>query len=86
MRSGGDDSLIGGFADEQLEPNMNTYQTLRQAIGVARTLSRSAVCTIVVYKVEDNKFITARPEDAVTGLIMGVYRNGYVLGTAVETS
>lgn len=63
---------------------MNTYQTLRQAIGVARTLSRSATCTIVVYKIEDNKFITARPEDTVTGLVMGVYRNGYVVGTAVE--
>lgn len=56
---------------------MNTYQTVSQASGVARTLSRSAACTIVVYQAGGNRFVTARPSDAVSGLVIGIYQNGY---------
>ena len=56
---------------------MNIYKTASQATGVARTLSKSAACTIVVYQAEDNRFVTARPSDAVNGLVIGVFQNGY---------
>ena len=58
---------------------MNTYQTANQATGVARTLSKRAACTIVVYQAGAGKYVTARPTDAVRGLVIGVYRNGYLL-------
>ena len=58
---------------------MNTYQTANQATGVARTLSKSAACTIVVYQAGAGKYVTARPTDAVRGLVIGVYRNGYLM-------
>jgi hypothetical protein len=58
---------------------MNSYKTASQATGVARTLSRSAGCTILVYQAADSRFITARPSDAVSGLVIGVYQNGYKL-------
>jgi hypothetical protein len=60
---------------------MNTYQTANQATGVARTLSKSAACTIVVYQAGAGKYVTARPNDAVRGLVIGVYRNGYLMPT-----
>lgn len=56
---------------------MNSYPTASQATGVARTLSRSAACTIVVYQAGCNSFVTARPSDKVSGLVIGIYQNGY---------
>ncbi|MDM0107904.1 hypothetical protein QTH97_23355 [Variovorax sp. J22R24] len=56
---------------------MNTYQTPSQATGVARTLSKSAQSTIVVYKTAENRFVTASPKDSVRGLVLGAFRNGY---------
>jgi len=61
---------------------MNTYKTASQATGVARTLSRSSACTILVYQVGINRFVTARPNDSVSGLVIGIYRNGYKLQAA----
>ena len=58
---------------------MNTYPTASQATGVARTLSRSSSCTMVVYQAGNGKFVTARPSDTVNGLIIGIYRNGYLV-------
>jgi len=63
---------------------MNTYPTVRQASGVARTLSKFSACTIVVYKTPDAKFITARPNDVVQGEIDSVYRNGYLVPTLLS--
>jgi hypothetical protein len=60
---------------------MNTYQTASQATGVARTLSRHSACTIVIYKMSESQFVTARPSDPMLGSIEGVYRNGYVVPT-----
>jgi hypothetical protein len=57
---------------------MNAYPTVSQATGVARTLSKSQACTIVLYKTAENRFVAARPNDVVNGLVLGVYRNGYV--------
>lgn len=57
---------------------MNTYPTVSQATGVARTLSKSSACTIVVYQASEGKFITARPTDEVNGLVVGIYQNGYL--------
>jgi len=37
---------------------METYPTLRQATGVARTLSKHSSCTMVVYRVTEEKFVT----------------------------
>lgn len=62
---------------------MNTYPTVRQATGVARTLSKFSECTIVVYKTGNEKFVTARPGDAVEGVIDSVYRNGYLVPTVL---
>lgn len=56
---------------------MNTYPTSSQATGVARTLSKSAQSTIVVYKTAENRFVTASLRDSVRGLVLGAYRNGY---------
>jgi len=50
-----------------------------QATGVARTLSRRAGCTILVYQAADSRFVTARPADTVSGLVIGIYQNGYKL-------
>ena len=61
---------------------MNSYKTASQATGVARTLSLSAGCTILVYQAADNRFVTARPSDAVSGLVIGIYQNGYKLQSA----
>jgi hypothetical protein len=58
---------------------MNTYPTVSQATGVARTLSKSAGCTIVVYQTDAHSFVTARPTDTVNGLVVGVYRDGYLV-------
>lgn len=58
---------------------MNTYPTASQATGVARTLSKSGTCTIIVYQSGTSRFVTARPGDAVQGLVIGVYQNGYQL-------
>lgn len=63
---------------------MNTYPTVRQATGVARTLSKFSACTIVVYKTAEAKFVTARPGDAVEGVIDSVYRNGYLVPTLLS--
>lgn len=56
---------------------MNSYPTVSQATGVARTLSKSAACTIVVYQAGSHNFVTARPSDKVSGLVIGIYQNGY---------
>ena len=58
---------------------MNTYPTISQATGVARTLSKHQSCTIVVYRTPQARFVTARTTDKVEGNIEGIYRNGYVL-------
>ena len=58
---------------------MNTYQTANQAVGVARTLSKSSACTIVVYQAGAGRYVTDRHTDSVSGLVIGVYRNGYLL-------
>ena len=61
---------------------MNTYRTLNQATGVARTLSKRTPCTIVVYQTAERQFVTARSNDRVSGLIQGIYRDGYLLPPA----
>lgn len=63
---------------------MNTYPTVRQATGVARTLSKFSACTVVVYKTAESKFVTARPGDSVEGVIDSVYRNGYLVPTVLS--
>jgi hypothetical protein len=63
---------------------MNTYSTVSQATGVARTLSKFSACTIVVYKTFEGKFVTARPGDAIQGAIEGVYRDGYLVPTLLS--
>lgn len=65
---------------------MNTYPTASQATGVARTLSKSSACTIVVYQTAASKFVTARPTDSVSGLVLGIYRNGYRLPSALTAA
>jgi hypothetical protein len=60
---------------------METYPTLRQATGVARTLSKRNACTIVVYRTGDEKYVAAHSTDRVEGTIEGVYRDGYVVQT-----
>ncbi|MGJ7574169.1 hypothetical protein ACSFBX_26805 [Variovorax sp. RB2P76] len=61
---------------------METYPTLRQATGVARTLSKRSSCTILVYRVGEEKFVAAHATDPVEGgTIEGVYRDGYVVNT-----
>lgn len=61
------------------EVKVNTYPTASQATGVARTLSKNARSTVVVYKTAENRFVTASPRDSVAGLVLGVYQNGYVV-------
>ncbi|MET3460939.1 hypothetical protein [Variovorax atrisoli] len=63
---------------------METYPTLRQATGVARTLSRHSSCTMVVYRVAEEKFVTAHPSDHVNGTIEAVYRDGYLVQTLLS--
>lgn len=60
---------------------MNIYPTRTQAEGVARAFSKSASCTVVLYRTSDDKFVTARPSEQVTGQIDSVYRDGYVVPT-----
>lgn len=60
---------------------METYPTLRQATGVARTLSKHSSCTMVVYRLGDEKYVAAHSTDRVEGTIEGVYRDGYVVQT-----
>lgn len=62
---------------------MNTYRTLNQATGVARTLSAQSDRTVIVYRTADEKFVTASPKDPVLGVIEGVYRNGYAVRTVL---
>lgn len=63
---------------------METYPTLRQATGVARTLSKHSSSTMVVYRVTEQKFITAHACDQVEGTIEAVYRDGYVVPTLLS--
>ena len=63
---------------------MNTYPTVLQATGVARTLSKHWGCTFVVYKTPAAKFVTARPNEAIEGEVQSVYRNGYVVPTVLS--
>jgi hypothetical protein len=63
---------------------MNTYPTISQATGVARTLSKHASCTIVIYRTPQSKFVTARTTDPVMGNIESVYRNGYCTPTMLS--
>ena len=72
-------STLGYYLFRQMRPKVNTYPTASQATGVARTLSKSARSTVVVYKTADNRFVTAALRDAVNGLVVGIYQNGYVL-------
>ena len=65
---------------------MDTYPTLSQATGVARTLSKRQSCTIVVYRTAQEKFVTARPNDRVDGTIEGVYRDGYLTPTVFTSA
>lgn len=62
---------------------MNSYRTLNQATGVARTLSAQADRTVIVYRTADEKYVTASPKDPVLGTIEGVYRNGYAVRTVL---
>ena len=62
---------------------MNTYRTLHQATGVARTLSARPDRTVIVYRTADDKFVTASPRDPVVGTIEGVYREGYAVRTVL---
>jgi hypothetical protein len=64
---------------------METYPTLRQATGVARTLSKRSSCTIVVYRTGEEKYVAAHSTDRVEGTIEGVYRDGYVVNTLLTT-
>ena len=61
---------------------MNTYRTLNQATGVARTLSAQDR-TVIVYRTSDERYVTASPKDPVAGTIAGVYRNGYAVRTVL---
>ena len=61
---------------------MNTYRTLNQATGVARTLSTQDR-TVIVYRTSDERYVTASPKDPVAGTIEGVYRNGYAVRTVL---
>lgn len=63
---------------------METYPTLRQATGVARTLSKHSSCTMVVYRVTEEKFVAAHAADRVQGSIEAVYRDGYVVPTLLS--
>lgn len=65
---------------------MNTYPTVSQATGVARTLSKRSSCTILVYRTPEARFVTARPNDPVVGSIEGVYRNGYCTSAPSNTA
>lgn len=65
---------------------MNTYPTVSQATGVARTLSKHLSCTIVVYRTPQAKFVTARTTDRVAGNIESIYRNGYCTPTLLSGS
>ena len=65
---------------------MDTYPTLSQATGVARILSKRQLCTIVVYRTPDEKFVIARPNDRVDGNIEGVYREGYLTPTVFTST
>ncbi len=61
---------------------METYPTLRQATGVARTLSKRSSCTMVVYRMGEEKYVTAHSTDRVEGgTLESVYRDGYVVNT-----
>ena len=60
---------------------METYPTLRQATGVARTLSKHSSCTMVVYRLADEKYVAAHSSNRVEGTIECVYRDGYVVQT-----
>ncbi|OUL98602.1 hypothetical protein [Variovorax sp. JS1663] len=60
---------------------MNTYRTLDQATGVARTLSARPDRTVIVYRTADDKFVTASPKDPVRGTVTGVFRDGYAVRT-----
>lgn len=64
---------------------MNTYRTLDQATGVARTLSGQDR-TVIVYRTSDDRYVTASPKDPVLGTIEGVYRNGYAVRTVLTRS
>ena len=66
--------------------SLNIYKTVSQAIGVARTLSKSAACTIMVYQTGGNRFVTARPSDPVNGLVIGIYQNGYQIQSGQRTA
>jgi len=48
---------------------------------VARTLSKHSSSTMVVYRVTEQKFVTAHACDRVEGTIEAVYRDGYVVPT-----
>ncbi|MDM0044474.1 hypothetical protein QTH91_08290 [Variovorax dokdonensis] len=64
---------------------MNIYPTRSQAEGVARAFSKSASCTVVLYRTPDDKFVTARPSEEVKGQIDTVYRDGYVVPTLLAS-
>ncbi|HYP85912.1 hypothetical protein [Variovorax sp.] len=65
---------------------MNIYPTRSQAEGVARAFSKSASCTIVLYKTPDEKYVTARPNEHVKGTIDTVFRDGYVVPSLLSAS
>ena len=62
---------------------MNTYRTLNQATGVARTLSARPDRTVIVYRTAEEKFVTASPRDPVLGVVEGVFREGYAVRTVL---
>ncbi len=65
---------------------MNIYPTRTQAEGVARAFSKSASCTVVLYRTADEKFVTARPSERVEGQIDTVYRDGYVVPSLLSST
>ena len=72
-----------GLAFARRRGDLNSYRTLNQATGVARTLSAQADRTVIVYRTSDEKYVTASPKDPVLGTIEGVYRNGYAVRTVL---
>ncbi|WP_179830439.1 hypothetical protein [Variovorax sp. YR752] len=51
---------------------------------MARTLSKHSSCTMVVYRVTEEKFVAAHAADRVQGSIEAVYRDGYLVPTLLS--
>jgi hypothetical protein len=65
---------------------MNTYPTRTLATGNARAFSKTARCTVVVYRTPDSKYVAARANERVEGQIDIVYRDGYEVSSNLTLS